>query len=85
MIAEEEEKDNAVRMRTGLSIPLLPEREEDKKLASLLTFQSPDCEFNPLLMNYSVLILSKYQCIYFFYIFILLNFIFLFYFFFNTL
>ncbi|XP_016298335.1 coiled-coil domain-containing protein 130 homolog isoform X2 [Sinocyclocheilus anshuiensis] len=42
VIAEEEEKDNAVRMRTGLSIPLLPEREEDKKLASLLTFQSPD-------------------------------------------
>ncbi|XP_051978119.1 probable splicing factor YJU2B [Xyrauchen texanus] len=40
--AEEEEKDNAVRQRTGLSIPLLPEREEDKKLASLLTFQSPD-------------------------------------------
>ncbi len=47
MIAEEEKKDNAVRMRTGLSIPLLPEREEDKKLASLLTFQSPDCEFDP--------------------------------------
>ncbi|XP_042567931.1 coiled-coil domain-containing protein 130 homolog [Cyprinus carpio] len=47
VIAEEEEKDNAVRMRTGLSIPLLPEREEDKKLASLLTFQSPDCEFDP--------------------------------------
>ncbi|XP_043079057.1 coiled-coil domain-containing protein 130 homolog [Puntigrus tetrazona] len=42
VIAEEEEKDNAVRMRTGLSIPLLPEKEEDKKLASLLTFQSPD-------------------------------------------
>uniref|UniRef100_A0A671RI97 Probable splicing factor YJU2B n=1 Tax=Sinocyclocheilus anshuiensis TaxID=1608454 RepID=A0A671RI97_9TELE len=42
VIAEEEEKDNAVRMRTGLSIPLLPERQEDKKLASLLTFQSPD-------------------------------------------
>ncbi|RXN35013.1 coiled-coil domain-containing protein 130 [Labeo rohita] len=42
VIAEEEEKDNAVRMRTGLSIPLLPEKEEDKKLASLLTFQSLD-------------------------------------------
>lgn len=42
LIAEEEEKDNAVRLRTGLSIPLVPEREEDKKLASLLTFQSPD-------------------------------------------
>lgn len=42
VIAEEEEKDNAVRLRTGLSIPLLPEREEDKKLAALLTFQSSD-------------------------------------------
>ncbi|XP_067270974.1 probable splicing factor YJU2B [Pseudorasbora parva] len=42
VIAEEVEKDNAVRLRTGLSIPLLPEREEDKKLASLLTLQSPD-------------------------------------------
>lgn len=44
VIFEEEEKDNAVRKRTGLSIPLLPEKEEDKKLASLLTFQSPDCK-----------------------------------------
>uniref|UniRef100_A0A3B4CNG6 Probable splicing factor YJU2B n=1 Tax=Pygocentrus nattereri TaxID=42514 RepID=A0A3B4CNG6_PYGNA len=42
VMAEEEEKDSAVRKRTGLAIPLLPEKEEDKKLASLLTFQSPD-------------------------------------------
>ncbi|XP_060944048.1 probable splicing factor YJU2B [Limanda limanda] len=35
-------KDNAVRMRTNLSIPLLPEKEEDKKLAALLTYQAPD-------------------------------------------
>ncbi|KAJ8363026.1 hypothetical protein SKAU_G00118570 [Synaphobranchus kaupii] len=42
VMAEEEEKDNVVRKRTGLSIPLLPEREEDKRLAALLTFQSPD-------------------------------------------
>ncbi|KAM9493326.1 putative splicing factor YJU2B isoform 1-T2 [Clarias gariepinus] len=41
-ICEEEEKDNATRKRMGLSIPLVPEKEEDKKLASLLTFQSPD-------------------------------------------
>lgn len=47
VMTEEEEKDNAVRLRTGLSIPLLPEREEDKKLAALLTFQSPDCGFDP--------------------------------------
>ncbi|XP_047434729.1 probable splicing factor YJU2B [Mugil cephalus] len=42
VLAEQEEKDNAVRMRTNLSIPLLPEKEEDKKLASLLTYQAPD-------------------------------------------
>nr|XP_046229981.1 probable splicing factor YJU2B [Scatophagus argus]XP_046229990.1 probable splicing factor YJU2B [Scatophagus argus] len=42
VLAEQEEKDNAVRMRTNLSIPLLPEKEEDKRLAALLTYQSPD-------------------------------------------
>lgn len=42
VIAEQEEKDDAVRMRTNLSIPLLPEKEEDKKVASLLTYQAPD-------------------------------------------
>ncbi|KAJ8263846.1 hypothetical protein GJAV_G00142000 [Gymnothorax javanicus] len=41
-LAEDEERDNVVRKRTGLSIPLLPEREEDRRLAALLTFQSPD-------------------------------------------
>lgn len=44
VFAEQEEKDNAVRMRTNLSIPLLPEKEEDKKLAALLTYQTPDCK-----------------------------------------
>ncbi|XP_029359177.1 putative splicing factor YJU2B [Echeneis naucrates] len=42
VLAEQEEKDNAVRMRTNLSIPLLPEKEEDKRLAALLTYQAPD-------------------------------------------
>ncbi|XP_031689235.1 coiled-coil domain-containing protein 130 homolog isoform X1 [Oncorhynchus kisutch] len=42
VMAEEEEKDNAVRKRTNLSIPLLPEKEEDKKLAALLTYTAPD-------------------------------------------
>ncbi|MED6268879.1 hypothetical protein CHARACLAT_027173 [Characodon lateralis] len=42
VLTEQEEKDNAVRMRTNLSIPLLPEKEEDKKLAGLLTYQTPD-------------------------------------------
>ncbi|XP_075994589.1 putative splicing factor YJU2B [Genypterus blacodes] len=40
--AEQEEKDDAVRMRTNLSIPLLPERKQDKELAALLTYQAPD-------------------------------------------
>ncbi|XP_051239733.1 probable splicing factor YJU2B [Dicentrarchus labrax] len=42
VLADQEEKDNTVRMRTNLSIPLLPEKEEDKKLAALLTYQAPD-------------------------------------------
>ncbi|MEQ2245057.1 hypothetical protein ILYODFUR_023627 [Ilyodon furcidens] len=42
VLVEQEEKDNAVRMRANLSIPLLPEKEEDKKLAGLLTYQTPD-------------------------------------------
>ncbi|XP_027873013.1 putative splicing factor YJU2B [Xiphophorus couchianus] len=42
VLAEQEEKDNAVKMRANLSIPLLPEKEEDKKLAGLLTYQTPD-------------------------------------------
>ncbi|KAF3852814.1 hypothetical protein F7725_006169 [Dissostichus mawsoni] len=42
VIAEQEEKDNMVRLRTNLSIPLLPEKEEDKRLAALLTYQAPD-------------------------------------------
>ncbi|XP_029283202.1 coiled-coil domain-containing protein 130 homolog [Cottoperca gobio] len=42
VLADQEEKDNTVRLRTNLSIPLLPEKEEDKKLAALLTYQAPD-------------------------------------------
>ncbi|XP_014870497.1 putative splicing factor YJU2B [Poecilia latipinna] len=42
VLAEQEEKDNALKMRANLSIPLLPEKEEDKKLAGLLTYQTPD-------------------------------------------
>lgn len=30
--------------RTNLSIKLLPEKEEDKKLAALLTYQTADCK-----------------------------------------
>uniref|UniRef100_A0A3Q3XJG9 Probable splicing factor YJU2B n=1 Tax=Mola mola TaxID=94237 RepID=A0A3Q3XJG9_MOLML len=43
--AEQEKNDDAVRMRTNLSIPLVPEKEEDKKLAALLTYQAPDCKY----------------------------------------
>ncbi|XP_061685335.1 probable splicing factor YJU2B [Syngnathoides biaculeatus] len=42
VMVEKEEKDDAVRMRTNLSIPLLPERAEDKRLAALLSFQTPE-------------------------------------------
>ncbi|XP_037104475.1 coiled-coil domain-containing protein 130 homolog isoform X2 [Syngnathus acus] len=40
-IVEQKEKDDAVRARTNLNIPLLPEREEDKRLAALLSLQAP--------------------------------------------
>ncbi|KAJ3613997.1 hypothetical protein NHX12_017574 [Muraenolepis orangiensis] len=42
---DQEVKDDAVRKRTNLSIPLLPEKEEDKRLASLLTYQAP-CSYD---------------------------------------
>ena len=40
---EEEEEEAALRMKVGLSIPLLPEEEEDRRLAALLKYHSPDC------------------------------------------
>ncbi|XP_056266298.1 probable splicing factor YJU2B isoform X2 [Pseudoliparis swirei] len=40
--AEQEEQDDSVRTRTNLSIPLLPERDEDRRLAALLTYQAAD-------------------------------------------
>lgn len=43
--AKQESEDDAVRMRTNLSIPLLPEKSEDRKLAALLTYQAPECEY----------------------------------------
>ncbi|XP_034044004.1 coiled-coil domain-containing protein 130 homolog [Thalassophryne amazonica] len=45
VLAEQEEKDNAFRMKANVSIPLLPETAEDNKLAELLTYQAPEsCE-----------------------------------------
>lgn len=52
VLAEQEEKDNAVRLRMNLSIPLLPETKEDKKLAELLTYQTLDsCEDKKLIKS----------------------------------
>lgn len=45
VLAEQEDDDNSVRMRTNLSIPLLPEKSEDRKLAALLTYQAPECNY----------------------------------------
>ncbi|NWQ72303.1 CC130 protein, partial [Neopipo cinnamomea] len=39
---EEEEEAAALRARAGLSIPLLREEEEDRRLAALLTLHAPD-------------------------------------------
>lgn len=44
VLVDQEEKDKAVKLRTNLSIKLLPEKDEDKKLAALLTYQTPDCK-----------------------------------------
>lgn len=42
-LREEEEEAAALRARAGLSIPLLREEEEDRRLAALLTLRAPDC------------------------------------------
>ncbi|NXC92513.1 CC130 protein, partial [Cercotrichas coryphoeus] len=39
---EEEEEAAALRARAGLSIPLLREEEEDRRLAALLSLRAPD-------------------------------------------
>ncbi|XP_058275142.1 probable splicing factor YJU2B [Hirundo rustica] len=41
-LREEEEEAAALRARAGLSIPLLREEEEDRRLAALLTLRAPD-------------------------------------------
>uniref|UniRef100_A0A8C3P2A1 Probable splicing factor YJU2B n=1 Tax=Cyanoderma ruficeps TaxID=181631 RepID=A0A8C3P2A1_9PASS len=42
-LREEEEEAAALKARAGLSIPLLREEEEDRRLAALLTLRAPDC------------------------------------------
>lgn len=42
-LREEEEEAAALQAKAGLSIPLVREVEEDRRLAALLKYQSPDC------------------------------------------
>ncbi|XP_056365943.1 probable splicing factor YJU2B [Oenanthe melanoleuca] len=42
LLREEEEEAAALRARAGLSIPLLREEEEDRRLAALLSLRAPD-------------------------------------------
>ncbi|NWY08352.1 CC130 protein, partial [Nothoprocta ornata] len=41
-LREEEEEAAALQAKAGLSIPLVPEAEEDRRLAALLKYRSPD-------------------------------------------
>ncbi|XP_053574154.1 probable splicing factor YJU2B isoform X2 [Bombina bombina] len=43
-IQEEEEKDQLLLKKTSLDLQLLPETEDDKKLAALLKYRSLECE-----------------------------------------
>lgn len=40
---EEEERDQALQAKASLAIPLVPETEDDRKLAALLKFHTLDC------------------------------------------
>ncbi|XP_014117610.1 PREDICTED: coiled-coil domain-containing protein 130 [Pseudopodoces humilis] len=42
LLREKEEEEAALQARAGLSIPLLREEEEDRRLAALLTLRAPD-------------------------------------------
>ncbi|XP_076977753.1 putative splicing factor YJU2B [Tamandua tetradactyla] len=41
-IKEEEERDQALQAKASLAIPLVPETEDDRRLAALLKFHTPD-------------------------------------------
>ncbi|XP_053438487.1 probable splicing factor YJU2B [Nycticebus coucang] len=41
-IQEEEERDHALQAKASLTIPLVPETEDDRRLAALLKFHTPD-------------------------------------------
>lgn len=40
---EEEERDQALQAKASLAIPLVPETEDDRRLAALLKFHTLDC------------------------------------------
>lgn len=42
---EEEEKDQALQAKASLAIPLVPESEDDRRLAALLRLHTLDCEW----------------------------------------
>lgn len=42
-LQEEEERDQALQAKASLAIPLVPETEDDRRLAALLKFHTLDC------------------------------------------
>lgn len=44
---EEEERDQALQAKASLDIPLVPETEDDRRLAALLKFHTLDCAWGP--------------------------------------
>lgn len=45
---EEEERDEALQAKASLAIPLVPETEDDRRLAALLKFHTLDCAWGPV-------------------------------------
>ena len=45
---EEEERDQALQAKASLAIPLVPETEDDRRLAALLKFHTLDCAWGPV-------------------------------------
>ena len=45
---EEEERDQALQAKASLDIPLVPETEDDRRLAALLKFHTLDCAWGPV-------------------------------------
>lgn len=47
-LQEEEERDQALQAKASLAIPLVPESEDDRRLAALLKFHTLDCALGGL-------------------------------------